>query len=131
MYVSALGYSHRFAGVRDPTKVFWVIEMLKSYGKLGSCLDTRMPITLPILRSILLKTPAVCGSDHCRYLFTAMSRTAFFGFLHVREITCCPRSPTVLLLNQVVRSLDNQGNIVGFKLTFTILNTLTMSMLFL
>ena len=35
-YVFALGYYHRLAGVPDPTKVFWVLEMLKGYGKLGS-----------------------------------------------------------------------------------------------
>ena len=33
-YVSVLGYCHRLAGVTDPTKVFWIIEMLKGYGKL-------------------------------------------------------------------------------------------------
>ena len=117
-YVSALGYSHRLAGVHDPTKVFWVIEMLKGYGKLGSRLDTRMPITLPILRSILQQTPTICGSDYRRYLFTAMCTTAFFGFLRVGEITCCPRSSAVLQLDQVVRLLDNSGNTVGFKLIF-------------
>ena len=55
-YVSALGYYHRLAGVPDPTKVFWVLEMLKGYGKLGSRLDTRMPITLSILRIVLQQT---------------------------------------------------------------------------
>ena len=117
-YVSALGYSHRLAGVHDPTKVFWVIEMLKGYGKLGPRLDTRMPITLPILRSILQQTPTICGSDYRGCLFTAMCTTAFFGFLRVGEITCCPRSSAVLQLDRVVRLLDNLGNIVGFKLTF-------------
>ena len=94
-------------GVHDPTKVFGVIEMLKGYGKLGSRLDTRMPITLPILRSILQQ------SDYCRYLFTAMCTTAFFGFLRVGEITCCPRSSDVLQLDQVVRLPE-----LTFKLTF-------------
>ena len=102
-YVSALGYSHRLAAVHDPTKVFWVIEMLKGYGKLGLRLDTRLPITPPILCSI----------------FTAMCTKAFFSFLRVGKITCCPRSPAVLQLDQVVRQLDNIGNIAGFKLTFT------------
>ncbi len=77
-YVSALGYSHRLVGVHDPTTVFWVKEMLKGYGKLGSRLDTRMPITLPILRSILRQTPTICGSDYRRSLFTAMCTTAWF-----------------------------------------------------
>ncbi len=128
-YVLALGYSHCLAGVHNPTKVFWVIEMLKGYGKLGSCLDTRLPITLPILCSILQQTPTICGSDYHRYLFTTMCTTAFFGFLHVEEITCCPRSPAVLQLDQVVRQLDNIGNIAGFKLTLRISSTLTTSML--
>jgi hypothetical protein len=33
-YVSPLGYSHRFVGVHDPTKVFWVKKMLKGCGNL-------------------------------------------------------------------------------------------------
>ncbi len=118
-YVSALGYSHRLAGLHDPTKVFWVIEMLKGYGKLGLRLDTRLPKTLPILRSISQQTPTIRGSDYHRYLFTAMCTTAFFSFLRVGEITCCPRSLAVLQLDQVVQQLDNIGNIAGFKLNFT------------
>ena len=31
-YVSAHGYCHRLAGATDPTKVFWIIEMLKGHG---------------------------------------------------------------------------------------------------
>ena len=44
-YVSALGYCHKLSGLADPTKVFFVIQMLKGYGKLGSRLDSRLPIT--------------------------------------------------------------------------------------
>ena len=42
-YVSALGYCHRLAGYGDPTKVFWVLEMLKAYTKMGMRVDTRLP----------------------------------------------------------------------------------------
>ena len=38
-YVSALGYIHRLAGVADPTKVFFILEVLKGYGKAGARLD--------------------------------------------------------------------------------------------
>lgn len=48
-YVSALGYIHRLAGVADPTKVFFIMEMLKGYGKGGARIDTRLPITVSIL----------------------------------------------------------------------------------
>lgn len=52
-YVSAMGYSHRLAELQDPTKTFFILEMLKGYGKKGSRLDTRLPVTLPILHQIL------------------------------------------------------------------------------
>ena len=116
-YVSALGYYHRLAGVPDPTKVFWVLEMLKGYGKLGSRLDTRMPITLSILRIVLQQTSSVCASEYRAYLFKAMCTTAFFAFLRVGEITCCPRSTTVLQLNQIVKLVDSSGSITGLKIT--------------
>ncbi len=108
-YVSALGYCHRLAGVHDPTKVFWVIEMLKGYGKLGSRVDTRLPITLPILRNITHQTSVLCSSQYRAYLFKAMCNTAFFAFLRIGEITVCPRSPTVLQLDQVVQLADHTG----------------------
>ena len=99
---------------------FGVIEMLKGYGKLGSLLDTGMPITLPILHSVLQQTPTICGSNHDRYLFTAMCTTVCFGFLRVGEITCCPWSSVVLQLCQIVPLLfDNSDNTLGFTQTFT------------
>ena len=33
-YISALSYSHKLLGLPDPTKVFFIIQMLKGYGKL-------------------------------------------------------------------------------------------------
>ena len=48
-YVSAIGYSHKLSGFSDPTKVFFVLQMLKGYGKLHSRLDCRLPITLAVL----------------------------------------------------------------------------------
>ena len=42
-------YSH-MPFVCDPTEVFWIIDMSKGYGKIRSRIDTRLPITLFILR---------------------------------------------------------------------------------
>ena len=47
-----------------------------------------------------------------------MCTTAFFAFLRVGEITCCPRSTTVLQLNQIVQLVDSSGSITGLKITF-------------
>ena len=117
-YVSALGYCHRLAGVNDLTKVFWVLEMLKGYGKLSLRVDPRLPITLPILRNILHQTPALCSCAYRARLYKAMCTTAFFAFLRIGEITCCPRSPSVLQLDQVFQLVDTSGTITGVKITF-------------
>ena len=34
--VSAFGYMHRMAGVADPTRVFFIMEMLEGYGKVST-----------------------------------------------------------------------------------------------
>ena len=61
-YVSAPGYFRRLAGLRDPTKTFYISEMLKGYGKIGYKLDSRLPITLPILVRIMKGLDIFCFS---------------------------------------------------------------------
>ena len=118
-YVSALGYCHRLAGVHDPTKIFWVIEMLKGYGKVGTRVDTRLPITLPILCMMLQQIPSLCSSEYRVHLFKAMCTTAFFAFLRVGEFTSCSQSSTVIQLRQLVKIVDTDDNVVDFKITFS------------
>ena len=95
-YVSALDYCHRLAGYSDPTKEFWVLEMLKGYTKMGMRVDTRLLITLPILLSIVDNIPSLCSTLYESRLYQAMCTTTFFAFLRVGEITICPRSRFVL-----------------------------------
>ena len=56
-YVSALGYCHKLLGFHDPSKVFYVSQILRGYSKVGFRLDTRLPITLPILDRLISVTP--------------------------------------------------------------------------
>ena len=117
-YVSALGYCHRLAGHSDPTKVFWVLEMLKGYTKMGMRVDTRLPITLPILLSIVDNMPSLCSTLYESRLYQAMCTTAFFAFLRAGEITICPLSQFVLQIEQLVKLEDQAGGILGLKITF-------------
>ena len=63
-YVSALSFAHKFLGFDDPTKAFFVTQILKGYHKQGSRLDSRLPITLPILHKLL---DSACKLAICRY----------------------------------------------------------------
>ena len=90
-YVSALGYFHRLAGLRDPNKTFYITEMLKGYGKIGYKLDSRLPITLPILVRIMKGLDIFCVSQYDLFMFKAMCAMAFFAFLCIGEITVSKR----------------------------------------
>ena len=87
--------------------------MLKGYGKLGSRLDTRMPITLLILCSILQQTPTICRSDYRTYLFTATRTTPCFGFSRVGEIICCPKGSVIYRFCPRERSYGRWGREEG------------------
>ncbi|CAH3019254.1 unnamed protein product, partial [Porites evermanni] len=80
-YVSAIGYSHKLAGAEDPTKVFFILQMLKGYNKKGFRLDSRLPITLPILERVMSSAFRTTLSRYEAYLFRAMCAIAFFAFL--------------------------------------------------
>ena len=119
-YMSALGYIHKLAGHADPSKVFYISQMLKGYVKLGSRLDTRLPITLPILHRIIAVAGQFLASRHDICLFQAMCSSAFHAFLRVGEMTI-PRSggtQTNLSLSQLTKLVASSGQAVSIKITF-------------
>ena len=86
-YVSALGYCHNLSGFSDLTKAFFIIQMLKGYDKVRTCLDSRLPITLPILQRTLESSVHFCHTNYDSCLFQAMCWLAFFACMRVGEIT--------------------------------------------
>ena len=79
-YLSALSCSHKHAGLPDPTRVFYIIQMLKGYSKNRAHLDSRLPIKLPILQRLMEVSPRLGGSNYQRCQFKAMCSLAFFAF---------------------------------------------------
>ena len=86
-YISALGYSHKLLGFPDPSKVFYVSQILKGYKKVGFRLDSRLPITLPILDRLVSIAPFLQGSTYQISQFQAMCSLAFYAFLRIGEMT--------------------------------------------
>jgi hypothetical protein len=115
-YISALGYSHRLAGVPDPTKAFFILEMLKGYGKTGVRFDSRLPITVPILNRICNNCSNILESQYVACMFRSMCAIAFYAFLRIGEITATKRAPEVLQLSQITK-LSHQGSIAAIKVT--------------
>ena len=119
-YVSALGYSHKFLGLADPTKAFFIIQILKGYGKIGSRLDSRLPITLPVLNRIIESSAQLTVTHYQSLQFRAMCSIAFFAFLRIGEITYnSPKDADVpLQVHQLTKLLDSSKRVVAFKITF-------------
>ncbi len=118
-YISALSYSHKLLGLPDPTRVFYIIQMLKGYGKTGSQLDSCLPITLPILQSLLEVAPRRTGSYYQICQFMPMCSLAFFAFLRMGEITTSKnKSCQPLQLQQLAYVCDSGNPVAAMKLTF-------------
>ena len=101
-YISALGYTHKLSDLPDPTKSFFIIQMMKGYHKKGICLDSRLPITLPILHWVIGASQQFSCSAYYKSQFCAMSAFAFYAFFRIGEMTA-PRmgSSPPLQLNQL------------------------------
>lgn len=117
-YVSALSYSHKLSGYPDPSKAFVVVQMLKGYGKLHARLDSRLPITIPILHKLLQSASLLPLSKYQILMFQAMCSTAFFGFLRVGEITFSATTPPPIQIHQLTKLVNGAHEVVGFKIKF-------------
>ena len=119
-YVSALGYCHKLQGFSDPSKVFYVSQMLKGFNKVGFRLDSRLPITLPILDKLLSMAPSLVGSAYQICQFQAMCSLAFFAFLCIGEMTSTGgrNGNSPLQISQISKLLNASKEVIAFKITF-------------
>ena len=109
-------------GLSDPSKVFHVSQMLKGYGKVGFRLDSRLPITLPILNRLVVAASSLEGSAYQIIQFQAMCSLAFYAFLRIGEITSVFKqgAPPPLHLYQLTKLLNAADELTAFKVTFGI-----------
>ena len=119
-YVSCLGYCHKLKGFSDPSKVFYVSQMLKGFNKIGFRLDSRLPITLPILDKLISVAPSLVGSPYQICQFQAMCSLAFFAFLRIGEMTSSNgrTDNPPLQISHISKLLSSSSDLIAFKITF-------------
>ena len=94
------------------------MQMLKGYSKLRARLDSRLPITLPILHRIIAAASRFSCSQYQICQFQAMCSVAFYAFLRVGEMTSTNRQGTKpLQIHQVVKLVNDSNSVVSLKLT--------------
>ena len=65
-HVSAIAFFHKLAGQDDPTAHFFIKRMLLGANKLHKTIDSRVPISVEILRKLIDSTCHVCSSLYTR-----------------------------------------------------------------
>ena len=117
-YLSAIGYTHKLAGVGDPTETVIIRQIIKGYRKLVPAHDVRLPITLPILQQVINSFTHTTATAYQSKLLSAMSSLAFFAFLRIGEITFNTNDHSNLIhVTQLERLVDSQQQVKALQLT--------------
>ena len=115
-YVCAIGYVHKLKSLTDPSSDFIVQRLLAAVTKVRPNTDARLPITLPILRQLVLSADTVITNTYHRTLLRAMLVVAFYGLMRIGEITSDQQSRTYLTLSHLSFKSDHaQLLITQFK----------------
>lgn len=116
-YISALGYFHKLYGHDDPSRNFFISQMMKGYSKIDSRVDSCFPITLPLLHRIVAASSSLAEPHYNIVLFQAMCLFAFHTFTRTGEITQSLSNHN-LQFHQLSQVKHSGGNVVCFKITF-------------
>ena len=92
-YLSAIAYVHKMLSLPDNTRSFLIDKLVTGTYRLSTTVDTRLPITIPILNKILLHLPAVISSSYEICMFKAMFLFAFCAFARIGELVAVQNVP--------------------------------------
>ena len=92
-YMSAVSSMHKFLDLHnDPTKNFLVQKSIVGYANNSKSEDSRQPISIDMLYTIISNLPRVTYDVYEDTLFTAAFLLAFCGLLRVSEYTVRPQN---------------------------------------
>ena len=78
--------------------------------------DTRLPITLEILRKIIHSLPHTISNYVYRVIFSTMCIFAFHGFLRIGEICCKTKEGSAVIQQDDIHAVYHDGRPVGIEL---------------
>ena len=117
-YTSAIAHYHRLLGVTDPTSAYVVTKFLQGVKNLRPQHQRLQPISINILRDLVLATSNSIAHDYNRVLFRAMMIIMYWACLRIGEVAISAHDDHVLSLSQVKATyLNNQPTalILSFK----------------
>ena len=114
-YTSAIGYIHKLYEQPDPSASFLIQKTLHALRKNSPQVDSRLPITITILKLLIAASDTVIGHYTDRILFKCMMTVAFFGFLRIGEITVAKNKMDAITL----RNIQWDASTKSFSITLT------------
>lgn len=112
-YLSALGYVHKMLSLPDNTRTFLIDKLVTGTYRLSQTIDTRLPITIPILNKMLLAIPVILNSYYEQCMFKAMFLFAFSTFARIGELVSVrdiPQEHTLQLSDVSLTSVQGEIN---------------------
>ena len=88
-YLMGIAFKCKVSGGLDVTQHFLVKKLIEGFRRSTHEKDTRLPISITLLKQLLAILPAICRDNYEAKMFSAAFTLAFFGFLRVGEITVC------------------------------------------
>jgi len=85
-HVSAISYVHKLLQLNDPTNSFIVRKLIKGCNNLSGTIDTRLPITMDILKNIMQGIEPAVQDFYLRIMLRAIFLLAFHALLRLGEI---------------------------------------------
>ena len=117
-YMSAVSYFHKVRSLPDNTASFVVHRMLTGARKLSPTMDTRLPVTLPLLHRLAEATNTVFTLHYESALYKAMFLLAFHAFMHISEMAVSPQAPGHALDFGDVQISSNITNVQSVQIIF-------------
>ncbi|XP_062590358.1 uncharacterized protein LOC134251958 isoform X1 [Saccostrea cucullata] len=117
-HVSAISFVHKIFDFHDPTHSFIVRKVIKGAQNLARTVDTRLPITKPILIKLLSALDHTVQEADSRTLLSAIFLLAFHAFMRLGELV--PRNKT--FNSKVIQRQDimfNDDNSVQITLRYS------------
>lgn len=99
-YISALTYIHEILGLPNPAQCFLAQKMLRGCYKLGPTVDTRLPITGEILKSIINALSHTVTNQAQSLLLKALFLVAFHGFFRLGELVVTSKTQSVRVIQR-------------------------------
>ena len=81
-------------------------------------LDSRLPITIPILHKLLRCASLLPLTKYQILMFEAMCSTPVFAFLRVGEIAFCSTYPPPMQIHHLTKIVNEAHEVLGFKIKF-------------